>query len=214
MLEDKEIKHTVSQTSWLNVFIYLLLPFNSFIVYMNAHGFSCAIVGVREQHSAASSLLTPCGVNLRPSAWHQEPLPAEQSHSQVPRKILQGSADSGTLAGWSKQIDLCQRLVSRLNSPSLFLVILPKNKLVILSSKPILSSPISLSLCWEINFKPRMTFDLILSAKVVFFQTVEINHWESMGDRVSTGGNLWAEESVLGSLWTRGSALVIYRRQD
>lgn len=144
--------------------------------------------GVREQHSAGSSLLTPCGVKLRPSSWQQEPLPAEPSYSQVPRKILQGSADSGSLAGWSKQIDLCQWLVSHLNSPSLFLVILPKNKLVISSSKPILSSPISLSLCWEINFKPRMTFDSVLSAKVVSFQTVEINHWEPIRDRVRAGG--------------------------
>lgn len=130
---------------------------------------------------------SPCGVKLRPSGWQQEPLPAEPSHSQVPSKIVQGSAESGSSAGWSKQIHLCQRLVSHLNSPSLFLVVLPKNKLVISSSKPILSSPISLSLCWEINFKPRMTFDSILSAKVVSFQTVEINHWEPMGDRVSAG---------------------------
>lgn len=185
MPEDKEIKHTVNQTSWLNVFIYLLLSFNSFVVYMNAHGCPCAIVGVREQHSGGSYTMW---VQTQALSWQQEPLPAEPSYSQVPKKILQGSADSGSLAGWSKQIDLCQWLVSHLNSPSLFLVILPKNKLVILSSKPILSSPISLSLCWEINFKPRMTFDSVLSAKVVSFQTVEINHWEPIRDRVRAGG--------------------------
>lgn len=47
---------------------------------MNIHGCPCAIVGVREQHSAASSRLTPCGVKLRPRSWQQEPFPYLLSH--------------------------------------------------------------------------------------------------------------------------------------
>lgn len=174
---------------------------------MNAHGCPCATVGVREQHSAASSLRHHVGSNSSLQFGSKSPYLLSHLIHRFPSKILQGSAESGSSAGWSKQIHLCQRLVSHLNSPSLFLVTLPKNKLVISSSKPILSSPISLSLCWEINFKPRMTFDSILSAKVVSFQTVEINHWEPMGDRVSAGeiygqkGQCWGNYGQEGQCW-------------
>jgi hypothetical protein len=32
-------------------------------------------------------------------------------------------------------------------------------------------------LCWEINFKARMTFDSILSIKVASLKTVYATHW-------------------------------------